>query len=258
MNIGPMEIAIVLILALLVFGPKRLPQAGRSLGQAMRELRKATQAARNDLGIDQMAADVKDLKASMGVDEVAAGVKDLKSSMTIDLKAADAASQSTGATATPTTHGSAAGTDLTPDRSTASDSSGTPVDAPPAAGAAAPRRRFGKGPAVPTEAAQEPPPSPPPAPPRRKFGKGSSAASAAADAGVVQAHAGEPEAVPSPRPRHRFRRPSSEAADETPSCISATSLPAEAAPHSSAEAVRQERPRHMFRTSSADNAPNEG
>ena len=68
LNIGPIEIAIVLILALLVLGPKRLPQAGRSLGQAMRELKKATSTAHSDLGLDDVAADVKDLKSSLSID----------------------------------------------------------------------------------------------------------------------------------------------------------------------------------------------
>ena len=36
-NIGPTELIIVLIIALVVLGPKRIPQAGRSLGQGMRE-----------------------------------------------------------------------------------------------------------------------------------------------------------------------------------------------------------------------------
>ena len=49
-----MEIVVVLVLALLVFGPKRLPQAGRSLGQAMREFRKAAQTARTELGLDEV------------------------------------------------------------------------------------------------------------------------------------------------------------------------------------------------------------
>ena len=38
-NIGPLEIIIVLIIVLLVFGPKRLPDLGRSLGRGMREFK---------------------------------------------------------------------------------------------------------------------------------------------------------------------------------------------------------------------------
>jgi sec-independent protein translocase protein TatA len=38
-NIGPMEIGLVLIIALVVFGPKRLPELGRSVGKGMREFK---------------------------------------------------------------------------------------------------------------------------------------------------------------------------------------------------------------------------
>lgn len=38
-SIGPLEIAMVLVVALLVFGPKRLPDLGQSLGQGMREFK---------------------------------------------------------------------------------------------------------------------------------------------------------------------------------------------------------------------------
>jgi sec-independent protein translocase protein TatA len=38
-NIGPLEILVVLIIALVVFGPKRLPELGRSLGKGIREFR---------------------------------------------------------------------------------------------------------------------------------------------------------------------------------------------------------------------------
>ena len=38
-QIGPLEIAIVAIIAILVLGPKRLPDAGRGLGRSMREFK---------------------------------------------------------------------------------------------------------------------------------------------------------------------------------------------------------------------------
>jgi sec-independent protein translocase protein TatA len=38
-NIGPMEIVLLLLLALLLFGAKRLPEIGRSLGTGMREFK---------------------------------------------------------------------------------------------------------------------------------------------------------------------------------------------------------------------------
>ncbi len=39
MNIGPMELIIVLVIALIVLGPKRLPEAGRSVGKGLREFK---------------------------------------------------------------------------------------------------------------------------------------------------------------------------------------------------------------------------
>jgi sec-independent protein translocase protein TatA len=38
-NIGPLEIAIVLIIVLIIFGPKKLPELGRSLGSSIREFK---------------------------------------------------------------------------------------------------------------------------------------------------------------------------------------------------------------------------
>lgn len=38
-NIGPLEIIIVLVIVLVIFGPKRLPDLGRSLGTSMREFK---------------------------------------------------------------------------------------------------------------------------------------------------------------------------------------------------------------------------
>jgi sec-independent protein translocase protein TatA len=38
-NVGPMELLVVGIIALIVLGPKRLPEVGRSLGKGLREFK---------------------------------------------------------------------------------------------------------------------------------------------------------------------------------------------------------------------------
>ncbi|HSS34481.1 MAG TPA: twin-arginine translocase TatA/TatE family subunit [Solirubrobacterales bacterium] len=38
-NIGPLEIGIVLVIALIVFGPKKLPELGKSLGKGINEFK---------------------------------------------------------------------------------------------------------------------------------------------------------------------------------------------------------------------------
>jgi sec-independent protein translocase protein TatA len=40
-NVGPMELIIVLVIALVVLGPKRLPEVGRSVGRGMREFKES-------------------------------------------------------------------------------------------------------------------------------------------------------------------------------------------------------------------------
>jgi sec-independent protein translocase protein TatA len=47
-SIGPMELLLVLGLALLVLGPKRLPDAGRAMGRGMREFKDAVTGVRAD------------------------------------------------------------------------------------------------------------------------------------------------------------------------------------------------------------------
>jgi sec-independent protein translocase protein TatA len=38
-NVGPLEIALVLVIVLVVFGPKRLPELGKSMGKGIREFK---------------------------------------------------------------------------------------------------------------------------------------------------------------------------------------------------------------------------
>jgi sec-independent protein translocase protein TatA len=44
-NIGPMEIVIVLVVAVLVLGPKKLPDVGRSLGKGIRGFKETVSGA---------------------------------------------------------------------------------------------------------------------------------------------------------------------------------------------------------------------
>ena len=38
-NVGPLELAVVVIIAVLVLGPKKLPEVGRSIGHGIREFK---------------------------------------------------------------------------------------------------------------------------------------------------------------------------------------------------------------------------
>ena len=40
-NIGPMELVLVLVIALIVLGPRKLPEAGRAIGRGMREFKES-------------------------------------------------------------------------------------------------------------------------------------------------------------------------------------------------------------------------
>lgn len=63
LGIGPMELILILIVALMVFGPDRLPQIGAKLGRAMRDMRKATRAISDEINSTRAAieAPVKEL-----------------------------------------------------------------------------------------------------------------------------------------------------------------------------------------------------
>jgi sec-independent protein translocase protein TatA len=47
-SIGPMELIIVLVIALIVLGPKRLPEVGRSVGRGMREFKDSLAGINDD------------------------------------------------------------------------------------------------------------------------------------------------------------------------------------------------------------------
>lgn len=51
-SLGFGEIIVILLVALLVFGPRKLPEIGRTLGKSMREFRRATSGLRAEIEAD--------------------------------------------------------------------------------------------------------------------------------------------------------------------------------------------------------------
>jgi sec-independent protein translocase protein TatA len=62
-NIGPLEIGIVLVIALLVFGPKRLPELGGSLGQGIRDFGKGIKGEDDEVAAIEPAAEAEVVSA---------------------------------------------------------------------------------------------------------------------------------------------------------------------------------------------------
>jgi Tat protein translocase TatB subunit len=52
LNIGPQELLLILIVALVVVGPQRLPELGRTIGKALREFRKIQDDVKDTIRFD--------------------------------------------------------------------------------------------------------------------------------------------------------------------------------------------------------------
>ena len=70
-GIGMPEMILILAIALIVIGPKKLPDLAKSLGRAMNEFKKATREIKDSIDIDN---DLKDVKQSF--DDLNQDVKD--------------------------------------------------------------------------------------------------------------------------------------------------------------------------------------
>jgi TatA/E family protein of Tat protein translocase len=67
-NIGFPELLVILTIALLVFGPKKLPEIGKSIGKAIREFRKTTDEIKEKLEEEIQADEFKNIKEELKED----------------------------------------------------------------------------------------------------------------------------------------------------------------------------------------------
>ena len=58
-NVGPMELVLVLAIALIVLGPKKLPEVGRSLGKGMRDFKDALAGHHDETDDDEQLPPVQ-------------------------------------------------------------------------------------------------------------------------------------------------------------------------------------------------------
>ncbi|MGB9836744.1 MAG: TatA/E family twin arginine-targeting protein translocase [Candidatus Saccharicenans sp.] len=92
-SIGLPELIVIFIIALLVFGPKKLPEVGKSVGKAIREFKKASDELRSKVEEEINAADLKNeiVEVQKEVKEDLNGIKDnltqVQDSLKKDLKA---------------------------------------------------------------------------------------------------------------------------------------------------------------------------
>jgi sec-independent protein translocase protein TatA len=69
-NIGPLEIAIVLIIVLIIFGPKRLPELGRSMGRGIREFKSSISGDDDKDEVDKKRAELGESKVDAKAEPV--------------------------------------------------------------------------------------------------------------------------------------------------------------------------------------------
>ena len=67
-NIGFPELLIILAIALLIFGPKKLPEVGKSLGRAIREFRRTSDELKDRIEEEIRADEIKEIKEELKKD----------------------------------------------------------------------------------------------------------------------------------------------------------------------------------------------
>lgn len=78
-GIGMPELILILAVALIVIGPKKLPDLARSMGKALGEFKKATSELKSSMGVDEELSDVKNAFDKMNTE-----VREIKDAVNIN------------------------------------------------------------------------------------------------------------------------------------------------------------------------------
>ena len=88
-GIGSWELIVILVLALIVLGPKKLPEVAKSLGKGLANLRHSLDEVKGEIGLDGVKAEIAKVKDEIGLDQIKAeiesetGLDDLRHSLDV-------------------------------------------------------------------------------------------------------------------------------------------------------------------------------
>ena len=149
-TIGTQELVFIFILALVLFGPKKLPEIGRTVGKALSEFRRASNElkATFDRELNNLEAETKELK------EIGTSIRQESQNYNYDYSSYESAYESSY---TPEEHDSQVATETTVSASAPQDAESTPAVAPEgtiAQGSQVPALEAGAGGALELSAAE--------------------------------------------------------------------------------------------------------
>ena len=86
-NVGPLEIAVVLVIVLIIFGPKRLPELGRSMGKGIREFRGSLGGENDDDDVETKRRELEAAEAKQAAKAQAAPAEPVEGEVVTDKQA---------------------------------------------------------------------------------------------------------------------------------------------------------------------------
>ena len=148
MPIGTQEMVVIFLLALLIFGPKKLPELGKTVAKAMGEFRRASSELKSTWDHEMQQIEKETAPIKKAAEEYHEQINNYDDSSYYDYGAyGSGTSESTATPSTTVGEPATQGAEQTTAAASATDPAAAPGDATPAAGAQAPEGTVAQGPA---------------------------------------------------------------------------------------------------------------